>query len=58
MIWLKMKIKFIQTVKHDVKCVKLMVLPGEVQGLGTLIKNTAEIARQQQQYNLQAVHNL
>ena len=27
-----------ETVKYDVKCVKLMVLPGKVQGLGTTIK--------------------
>jgi hypothetical protein len=33
-----MKIKLMNTVKYDVKCVKLMVLPGKVQGLGTMIK--------------------
>jgi hypothetical protein len=38
MTWLKLKIKLMKTVKHDAKCVKLMVLPGKVQGLGTMIK--------------------
>jgi len=42
MTWLKMKIKLMNTVKYDVKCVKLMVLPREVQGLGTMIKTSLQ----------------
>jgi hypothetical protein len=38
MIWLKMEIKLMKSVKYDVKSVKLMVLPGKVQGLETMTK--------------------